>query len=85
MGAQHISAVAQPGDTVLIGFDRTLTDDELADLREQFEKFLDTTKVHLAFVEHVTSMVVVKGPERDANGAPLRRETLEGYEAEGER
>lgn len=67
----HIAAVAQPGDTILIGFDHALTDEEMDVLREQFEGWLDTTKVHLAFVDQVTSMVVVKGPAQDVNGAPL--------------
>lgn len=57
----HIAAVAQPGDTVLIGFNRTLSDEELAELHEAFEGFFDTTRIHIAFVEQVASMVVVKG------------------------
>lgn len=59
----QIAAVARPGDTILIAFDRTLTDDELEQLREDFTGFTDTTDVHIAFVEHVTSMVVVRPDE----------------------
>lgn len=62
----HIAAVARPGDTVLIGFDRTLTDSELADLREGFQGFTETTGVHIGFVEHATSMVVARPDEDDA-------------------
>lgn len=80
------AALAEPGDTILIGFDRTLSDDELNDLREGFQDFTETTGVHIAFVEHATSMVVARGRRLDVNGAPLRRrETLEGNEVEGER
>jgi len=56
-----LAAVAQPGDTILIGIDRMLTDEELDELREGFKDFMETTGVYIAFVEHVTSMVVVKG------------------------
>ncbi len=62
----RIAAVARPGDTIMIGFDRTLTDEELDDLREGFEGFTNTTGVHIAFVEHATSMVVARGSEDDA-------------------
>jgi hypothetical protein len=55
-----IAAAAKPGDTIMIGFDRTLTDQELEDLREGFAGFTATTGVHIAFIEHATSMVVVE-------------------------
>jgi len=57
----RLAAVAQPGDTVLIGFDRSLSDEELDQLREDFEDFTETTGVHIGFVEHAASMVVAKG------------------------
>lgn len=74
----HIAAAARPGDTILIGFDRSLSDEELDQLREDFADFTETTGVHIAFVEHATSMVVA-GPERP------RTVTLEGYDEPGER
>ena len=77
-----IAALARPGDTILIGFDRTLSDEELDDLREGFQDFTDTTGVHIAFVEHATSMVVARGSEVE-KGFPSV--TLEGYEEAGER
>lgn len=61
-----VAAIARPGDTVLIGFDRTLSDQEYADLREGFEGFTATTGVHIGFVEHATSMVVAR-PEGEEN------------------
>ena len=67
----YIAAVARPGDTVLIGFDRTLTDEEFEDLREGFGGFTATTGVHIAFVEHAVSMVVARpGEESDDEGRP---------------
>ena len=60
-----VAALARPGDTILIGFDRTLTDEELDDLREGFQDFTETTGVHIAFVEHATSMVVARADEAD--------------------
>lgn len=74
----YICAAARPGDTILIGFDRTLSDEELDDLREGFTGFTETTGVHIAFVEHATSMVVARGSEQPTV-------TLEGYDVEGER
>lgn len=56
-----IAALAEPGDTILIGFDRSLSDEELDQLREDFTDFTEMTGVHIGFVEHVTSMVVAKG------------------------
>ena len=55
-----IAALARPGDTILIGFDRTLSDEELDDLCEGFQDFTETTGVHIAFVEHATSMAVAR-------------------------
>ncbi len=55
-----LAAVALPGDTVLVGFDRSLSDEELEDLREGFQGFTEATGVHFAFVEHATSMVVMR-------------------------
>lgn len=60
-----IAALARPGDTVLIGFDRTLTDEELDDLHEGFEGFTNQTGVHIGFVEHATSMVVCRSDDAD--------------------
>lgn len=85
----QIAAVAEPGDTVLIGFDRTLSDEELDRLREDFGGFTETTGVHVAFVEHATSMAVAKGPvPASAHKVELMdgsTVTLEGYEEPGER
>lgn len=61
----HIAAVAQPGDTVLIGVNRTLTDEELEEFRERFADFSDVTGVHVALAENATSMVVIKGDQAD--------------------
>ena len=63
------AAVARPGDTIMMAFDRTLTDEELDELHQAFEDFTKTTGVHIAFVEHVTAMVVMRQEEGD-DGAP---------------
>lgn len=66
--AVQLAAIARPGDTVLIGFERALTDEDLESLREGFQDFTETTGVHIAFVEQATSMVVVRpgGEEGDS-------------------
>lgn len=55
-----VTAVARPGDTIMIGFNRTLDDEELEDLREAFQGFTDATGVHIGFVEQVAAMVVAR-------------------------
>lgn len=57
----HIATIARPGDTVLIGVNRTLSDVELEEFREQFTDFTDETGVHVVLAENVCSMVVIKG------------------------
>lgn len=61
----NVAAIARPGDTIMLGFDRTLSDDELEQLREDFSGFTEKTGVHIAFVEHVTSMVVARPESSD--------------------
>lgn len=58
---KSVAAVAERGDTVLIGFDSTLDDLAMAELAEDFNGFTEMTGVHIAVLEGVTSMVVVKG------------------------
>ena len=80
----YLAAVAKPGDTVLIGFAHSLTDEDIEALDESFRPLIDQG-IKVGYMDQVTSMVVVR-PGLDVNGAPLRRtETLEGYEVEGER
>ena len=67
-----MAALARSGDTILIGFDRSLSDEELDQLREDFTKFTEMTGVHIGFVEHVTSMVVAR------HGDPRRAEAEGG-------
>lgn len=79
----HIAAVARPGDTVLIGFAHNLTDEEIEAIDENFRPLIEQG-IKIGYLDQVTSMAVVKGG--DVSGAPpRRRETLEGYEVEGER
>jgi hypothetical protein len=56
----HISAVARPGDTVLIGFAHELSDEEVEAMDEHFRPLLDQG-IKVGFLDQVTSMVVVKG------------------------
>lgn len=61
----QIAAVARSGDTIMLGFNRTMSDAELEQLREDFSGFTEATGVHIAFVEQVDSMVVARD-DRDA-------------------
>jgi len=60
----HIAAVARPGDTVLIGFAHSLTDEEIEALDESFRPIMDRG-IKIGFMDQVTSMVVVLGDEAD--------------------
>lgn len=55
-----LAAVARPGDTILIGFARRMSDEELEGMRSDFEQFTEVTGIHIAFVEGATSMVVAR-------------------------
>lgn len=74
-----IAAVAKPGDTVLIGFDRLMTDEEFNAMRDRLRPLKDQLGIQIGVVEGASSMVVVR-PELDVNGAPLKRppETVMG-------
>lgn len=56
----HIAAVASPGDTVLIGFAHSLTDEDIEAMEENFRPLIDQG-IKVGFLDQVTSMVVVKG------------------------
>lgn len=64
METVHVAAVAKPGDTVLIGFAHQLTDEDIEALDESFRPLIDQG-IKIGFMDQVTSMVVVKGPEAD--------------------
>lgn len=60
-----IAAIARPGDTVLIGFEQELTEDDVEELDEAFEP-LRSTGVQIGFTDGVSSMVVIRpGDESD--------------------
>lgn len=76
--AIQIAAVAKPGDTIMVGMDVVVTDQEYQLLLERYQPLLESG-IRVFLVEHCTSMVVVR-PELDVNGAPLKRppETVMG-------
>jgi len=59
------AAVARPGDTILVGLDRALSDEELEHLQDEYENLTEQTGVHIVLLENVTSMTVVRD-DRDA-------------------
>lgn len=59
-----IAAVARPGDTVLIGFSRDLTDEDIEVLGELFRPLIGQG-IKVGYVDQVTSMVVVRPGEVD--------------------
>lgn len=78
-------AIAKPGDTILVGFDHRLSDEEFEEMTARLRAVGDDLGIRFGVIEGASSIVVVR-PELDANGAPMRRrETLEGYEQAGER
>lgn len=60
-GLSSLAAVARPGDTVLVGLSIRMSDEEFIELRESFVNFTETTGVHIAIIENVSSLVVVAG------------------------
>lgn len=55
----YVAAVARPGDTVLIGFSHSLTDEEIDALDESFKPIIKQG-IKIGFMDQVTSMVVVR-------------------------
>ncbi len=55
----HIVALARPGDTVLIGFAHSLTDDDIEAMDESFRPIIDAG-IKIGFLDQVTSMVVFR-------------------------
>lgn len=56
----HIAAVARPGDTVLIGFAHSLTDEDIEAMDRSFRVLADQG-IKIGYLDQVTSMVVVRG------------------------
>ena len=55
----HIVALARPGDTVLIGFAHSLTDDDIEAMDESFRPIIDAG-IKIGFLDQETSMVVFR-------------------------
>lgn len=60
-----MAAVAQPGDTLVVALNRTVSDEEFETLRERFEP-LKSSGIRVFLVENASSMVVVKGGDSAA-------------------
>lgn len=87
----YVAAVARPGDVVLIGFSKTLTDEEVELFREQWAGLTDLG-IKIGFIDQVSSMVVARPDEDDAFLPVYEPDepvpyivTLEGEEVAGER
>ena len=67
MGARelYLAAVARPGDTILIGFDYNLSDEDIEALDESFKPLIEQG-IKVGFMDNVTSMVVVR-PDAEAS------------------
>jgi len=63
----HIAAVARPGDTVLIGFAHSLTDEDIDALEESFRPLIEQG-IKVGFMDQVTSVVVFRPDEDDEFG-----------------
>ena len=59
------ASIARPGDTVIITLRDRLCDEELSEFTEQFKDFFETTGIHVAVIEGVVQMVVVRPGDED--------------------
>lgn len=55
--------VVRPGDTLLVGYDRLLSDDEYALLQERFQPLHDEHGVRTFVVENAQHLLVVRKKE----------------------
>lgn len=62
--AYQLAAIARPGDTVLLTFNRPLDDAEIADLEASFAPLKDRG-VEVHFTDQVSGMVVIRPDEDD--------------------
>lgn len=63
-----LAAIARPGDTIVVGFGSRLSDDDVADILENWKPLTDKG-IWIAFADNVTSMTVIR-PEGDDIGCP---------------
>ena len=54
-----LAVIARPGDTILIGFERPLTDEDIEAMDENFRPIIDEG-IKVGYLDSVTSMVVVR-------------------------
>ena len=59
------ASVARPGDTVIITLRDRMCDEELDEFTSQFKDFFETTGIHVAVIEGVVQMVVVRPGDED--------------------
>ena len=79
------SAEAKPGDTILVGYDHRLSDEEFEEMTSRLRTIGDDLGIRFGVIEGASSVIVVRS-DLDVNGAPMRRrETLESDEVPGER
>lgn len=62
-----LAAVARPGDTIFLGLGYAVCDEELTEFLANFENFTETTGIHVAVAEGVTSMVVARPDDENIN------------------
>lgn len=59
-----LAAIARPGDTVVIGFCRSLSDEEVEWMEESFRPLIDQG-IRVAFADQVGSIVVMRPDDED--------------------
>jgi hypothetical protein len=59
-----LAAVARPGDTIIIGFNYALADDDIEALAESFAPLRDKG-IEVAFADHVQTLVIARPDDED--------------------
>lgn len=63
-----LAAVARPGDTIIFGFARAISDDEIETMIENFKPLTDSG-IKVGFADQVTSMTIARtgGADEEIN------------------
>lgn len=56
----RFAAVAKPGDTILIGFDRLMDDDEFNAMKDCLRPLKEQLGIQIGLIEGASSMIVVR-------------------------
>lgn len=65
----QVAAIARPGDTILVGYDHRLSDEEFQEMTSRLRTIGDDLGIRFGVIEGASSVIVVRS-EGDIDGVP---------------